>query len=1719
MSGINLESKIKTKSTGRTSVMLRQLISFFLCFIVAGLMFFSSPMIVMADAAPSCTDTNTVIADVVAMDQPLVYNRLGAINPTGMIFSLRRDVVNEINGQPGDPIGGPGTATPGQVMLRPDKRPRPIVLRMNVGDCLKVNFENLLDPIAMGDQPATRNASVHVVGLQLVNSIASDGSWVGQNPSSLVSPGGNAQYTFYAERENTFMLYSTGATTGGEGDGGSLAHGLFGAVNVEPRGAEYYRSQLTAEEMELAGSGTTPDGHPLINYDAVYPNDYPVVSRRGLPILNMKMGNEIVHSDINAIITGPDGGNFDNVYSPNPVDVPLQEDIAPGQTGSRSRNEPFREFTVIFHDEINVTQAFSQFYNDPQLRFALKGVKDGFAINYGTGGVGSEIIANRLGVGPMANCTECKYEEFFLTSWAVGDPAMVVDLPADSGSKATVALYPDDPSNVHHNYIGDHVKFRNLHAGPKEHHVFHLHAHQWLFTPDSDNSTYLDSQMIGPGSGYTYEITYNGGGNRNQAVGDAIFHCHFYPHFAQGMWEFWRNHDVFESGTRVDAAGYPLPDARALPDAEIKNGTPIPAVVPIPGRPMAPMPKARVTIDRTTGEALCDGEPCNNASTDDLPADKNPGYPFFIPGTVGHRPPHPPLDTIDDGGLPRHVITDGTFVESHTRTDFNKEILSATAIEIPETGTKYEKAAMKFHEIRFHKTNDTSGNPAWFKTNGLPPAPGAPYADPCVDDLGSAVGKPRNYSAAVIQTDAVFNKVGWHFPQERMVSLWGDVVSFLTGTKPPEPLFFRANTNDCITYNHTNLVPNVYVQDDYQVKTPTDIIGQHIHLVKFDVTSSDGSANGWNYEDGTFSPDEVRERIHAINEGTWAGLPGTTFDGLPKPHPFFGATGPNGENWLGAQTTVQRWYADNVLNLQGKDRTLRTVYTHDHYGPSSHQQIGLYAGLVIEPENSTWLDPETNATYGNRMASGSTGLKVADGGPTSWKANIWTENTADSYREFMFEFTDFSHAYEAGGGVDANGDPVPDPVKVINPPAKDEAGLPFLLLKKQVCPDGINTPPCPEAISVSEPGTMVINYRNEPLALRVLNETTIFDQPGFTQAPGQKGDMSFAYQSRTDRAIPALNTPYGNTPYPPLTGGVQPGDPFTPLLRVYEDDHVLIRTLVGGQEEGHNFNIQGIKWLQEPSDPNSGYRNNQGMGISEHFEFEVPAIISAVKGGAPFADYLYGAGASVDDRWNGLWGIMRAYNGAGGILPDLQPLPNNPGGRAPPNKNPKAFSGACPTSAPNKKFSIAAVTAAQALPGGALVYNNRAQNGGPLNDPTAILYVLKSDLDSYGKLKPGVPVEPLILRANAGDCIDVTLTNMLPATLPDAPGFSTLPMLIATNRTGFNTNELSPSTSVGLHPQFVFYDITKNGTGINVGLNPNQTTAAPGGIAKYRWYAGDIKKQADGTRVPRPIEFGTINLMSSDPIKHSNKGAIGALIIEPLGATWTVDPNSRASAMVHSPDGSSFREFVLFFQDDVNLRFGSNTPPLPGGGCPGGETVCDTFVPVTFNAGEAVPNTGAVEAPEDSGQKALNYRSEPLWFRMGYAPSATFQFTRTLDYTSATANELVGGDPKTPVFNATGGIPVRLRILEPGGHARNTVFQLHGHIWEREPYILDSTKIGSNPLSQWIGSQEGHGPMNQFDLVLKNGAGGAFNVTGDYLYRNFESDLFSTGQWGIMRVK
>ena len=2063
-----------------------------------------NPAAVQEVAPTECRQT--IKADVVALDQPFMWNRLGAAQPQGMVFALKRDVVptsvglddngndkvDDVNkaaclGKPGDL----SCLDAGKVRLRSGKRARPVVLRLNAKDCLEITFKNLLSPTITTVK--TRNAGVHLQGLQLVSAtgslggpgINSDASFVGVNPNapaansgtigSYAAPGKTLVYKYYAADEGTFLISS------GAGDeNGQLQAGLFGAVNVQPEGAEYYRSQVTRDDLQLAtftddnlpnnervqmfieerlgpqrqrlsvtvdnrarqlftlttvnkikqtvqtatvikvpltvtmriwkdgslqtwtygpknylyvweptdANSTTADlvGHPVIDYNALYPASYPVANRRCTPILKMadtvhpcdvdyirpeekplgeKIDFVLYHSDLTAIITGPNADRFPYTnISPTFRNNPASPD----------RRQPYREFTIHYHNPSTPVQAFTQWTSpDGQLKTAYNAVRDLFAINYGTGGIGAEILANRLGVGPSGglDAVELKFEEFFLSAWAVGDPAMVVDIPANytpptppcnpntlppygkcvpqittnppPGPKATKALYPDDPSNVYHSYMGDHTKFRILHAGTGANHVHHLHAHQWLHSPNNDNSSYLDSQMINPGSAYTLEIVYNGSGNRNKTVGDSIFHCHFYPHFAQGMWSLWRVHDVFEAGTKLNFAGQPVTFLdrdengepfwnRALPDAEIVRGTPIPALVPLPTIGMAPIPaKVRLTVpndpDRSmwipddvwaklktlwgTGPAHIPDQSLagrrvvvRTSSTSGPPPfyTRNPGFPFFIPGIAGHRPPHPPMDfgwvesepgksaanpngggkIYLDGGLPRHLVLDGKiFREFHTRWDFTKDFVlygkdkerdkknhyglidgALIAFQLPENGTAIEEAAMRAHARRTHTTVLPDGDPGNFILNGLPPAPGAPYADPSVDDNGNSTINTRRYKAAAIQVDTVFNKTGWHYPQQRMLTLMNDAADVYRGVKPPEPFFFRSNTGETIEFWHTNLVPNYYEMDDFQVRTPTDIIGQHIHLVKFDVTSSDGAANGWNYEDGTFSSEEVRERIFAINQqkGLFQFNPQTQFIGSQQATlgiktfaESYAAYVPPGftppPEWDGAQTTIQRFDTDPLLNNEGVDRTLRTVFTHDHYGPSTHQQAGLYGGMLIEPEGSKWFDATTgdplystiwkckdgSTPVAGKCKDGTAPLRRDDGGPTSWQAVIQTANEAESYREFALEFQDMQLAYTAASisepttpkaangsdltlftiganvaqiisdlGACAGTAPTPGscpaaptacPIKPSVASAFSQSGVTLssnayvIATSTGTSPSWAvidphpqtsppqTTPLCdlygvtttgsgtaqklpvtnptthpgwsdlanaigppggggnPTVISVNSNGTYSLNYRSEPLPLRVgtpLSGSPQASDLGFVFNSMARGDASLNTQPGAFNPVQptaGCPTPDPNNPQcfqlinpsctgpdcfrfplfqlnskcPPgvgssassaATSGCSQGtDPYTPLLRAYAGDRVQIRTLVGAHLVGHPLRIHGFRWHPEPSIPNSGFVSAQAMGLSEHFEmiFTVPTLPPPAAEQNTFADYLYEPSGGADGLVNGLWGIFRAYTQP---VTNLMKLPTNP------VPNPRAVANvSCPVGANPRTFNVAAVSAAKALPNGQLVYNSRGQavttgstssfNTTLLADPQALLYVRSEDLypdgtliegvPVGGTLKAGVPIEPLILRANAGDCITVVLKNCLGSS-PNEPCTSTTPQTLVNYTANLFTNSpfgnaglatvnpaLTASSSVGLSPQLFTHNITTSG-GTNIGFNPTQT-AAPGSSVTYQWYAGIIS--ADGT--PTPVEFGAINLLPADPLMQDITGLVGAIIVEPEGATAIEDAATRASAMVMKRDGTSFREMVLVFQNNI-------------------------------------------ETAQTPLQAAFNYRTEPFNYRFpSYRANTTDTTAKFSDSLITGINPTTFPDPQTPVFSAAAGSPTRIRLLFGGGYNQLEVFDLHGHSWQEQPFVNDSTELGHNRLSQAYGGYL-MWPFQASNLLLPQ-AGGRRGTTGDYLYSSF-NDAGNNGTWGIFRV-
>jgi hypothetical protein len=2116
-------------------------------------------------AAQAGTCEREMTAEVVAFDMPLMYNRLGAADINGMMYALRRDVVRIADNVPLSQIQNitslGGGLTP-LVTLRPDKRPRPLVLRMAEGDCMTITLTNLLtnsanpnNPVeersgipfrlAVNNQVASRAISLRFQGTESVNDIDIDeNSWVGENASSLVEPGAQNTYKIRAPKAGSFVGNSLGGTLGGEGLGGQTASGLWGVLGVDAMGSVFYRNNLTHEEMALATTGTTAQGHPILDYEAVYPNEEPWTSegKAGLPIVNMiTPTGETVHSNLDAVVAyGADtfqlaypeeaGGYYGSLGHFPPSAYPL-ESVGLRNPTVPNRLEPFREFTIAFHDEVTARQAFPAWFEDPIFQHTLHGVRDSFMINYGSGGIGSEIIANRLGVGPMHDCVNCAYEEFFLTFHTVGEVGQLTDIPANFGlencnpalqnceaigPKANFVLYPEDPSNVHHGYTGDATAFKNVHAGPAEQHVFHLHNHQWLFNADDDNSNYIDAQGLGPGSGYPFRINFGGAGNRNKTAGDAIFHCHFYPHFAQGMWEMWRIHDTFEPGTALQTTvdgggvhtsfvvdgiglgdGTPAVGARALPDGEIVVGAPTPAIVPLPGKPMAPMPAAGVTvkpnpntvvqIDPTNPAVIIDpARPVGSLSV--VPdRTKNPGYPFWIAGmehTIGNRPPSPPMDMITneqaaalhnsgddlwqhpgfddadaidgwDGGLPRFAIqgysAGGQTMMAATRLDFTKEFVKAKPVFFPEEGTDLEQVAMAFHATRCHDTFLPDGSPAecsggdvtgdglddngGFITNGALPVPGAPFMEPCIDDQGRlmddgvvgnffsgelkkltdpsamnthgrsphSAANPRYYKAANVQFDAVFNKQGYHFPQERIITLWQDVVPTIRQERPPEPFVMRMNTFDCTQYVHSNVVPKVYELDDYQVRTPTDIIGQHIHLPKWDLTTTDGAANGWNYEDGTLAPQAVVEMIEAINH--WNADPANTpvltnvngdpvvdssghsltSTGLLEPadHPFFGST-EFAEHWVGARSTMQRWFADPVVNVQGIDRGLGIVFTHDHFGPSTHQQVGLYATLLVEPAGSKWVHNEEGVQLG-LSPDGTSPAGRLDGGPTSWQAAIltgdagfsdaYTENVGgadvESHREFYFEYSDFQHAYQPGvyvgadnrgfalvpyEAVDANGDGLIDnPITAANPDTFRDAIQPSFRQQASLvngfpvdiwefpatCPGtdpllGVVVPrPCPEAITADDPGIYVVNYRGESLGARVYDPNRLDcpdGRPG-CQAKGKAGDLAFAMDSTVTRAIPELNSKLGLAP-PGYAGGsctggvfcppinsldlIQDGDPFTPIPRTFDGDRVSIKMQGGGQEEEHTAMVHGVKWLQAGSGfgeaKNSGWRNVQAGGISEQFSLRTP-IYADIGERSNRADYAYTMNASVDGWMNGSWGIMRSYTVNNNSSSNLFPIGANDANIALTVVNAKDFDGVCPANAPVQQYDITAVQANDMLPvngdvtiqdlfpgthagaapesnGRTLVYNPRttsvagtidpetglagARGGtGPLHDPTAMLYVKTSDLESllgpggsieeepycwdpgkpategelvcnrrgknckirggdpaeppkYNptrpgcklKLKAGVAIEPVVIRAAAGDCIDITLRNKIlaqayddngdlvfwsngeeaySAVLDDADELEVAPVLMAdtdqdgvgdsppsgtvyfdqtldlasgnaitgfvrrdrgvapNGMTTFQSNLMQPSAYIGLHPQLVEYDVTR-ADGTMVGQNGN-SVVAPGGKKSYQWYAGHIdatvvveettittgkgsKKKTETVKrrnvelVATPVEFGGFNLMPADKMEQGQKGLMGAGVIYPEGAVWSVDAGTTTSATVYSPplnEGDperNFRDFTTIAQKSASMFY------------------ADTY-PVENLLGEG--SFGVAEDAQDMGAMTINYGNEAMWFRFGINPTDHPAMSNEPNADMSFSNALVGGDPETPVFAVQAGDPFRMHVLMPFAAGRGSTFDLHGHVWQRDPYVcpgngdtgspgaplkgkcdmgnghagnvagngqVGSQALGWNPQGFYLGGIESWFGSQHYEIVIPR-AGGSFQVDGDYLFQDRMGLGHTAGLWGIVRVQ
>lgn len=581
----------------------------------------------------------------------------------------------------------------------------------------------------------------------------------------------------------------------------------------------------------------------------------------------------------------------------------------------------------------------------------------------------------------------------------------------------------------------------------------------------------------------------------------------------------------------------------------------------------------------------------------------------------------------------------------------------------------------------------------------------------------------------------------------------------------------------------------------------------------------------------------------------------------------------------------------------------------------------------------------------------------------------------------------------------------------------------------------LNPPSAPG--SHDDQGVMGINYKCEPLMFR-------------------KGDPAYSFSSHIH------------------------GDPCTPIMEAYEGDSIIIRLLDGAFEEQHSFNIHGMRFRKEIKDEFSPIINSQTLGISEAFNFEIDEDYT--KG-----DYLYYFGG-MDDLWLGLWGLIRVYDK---LNEDLIPLSdrkklkkdikckktedikieekfeeskeNNEHTKEYKKiKKPEVVKFLCKKK--NKKVRRFDIVAIQKN----IVYNKYGDH-----DPNGLMFVRAKDEEAVlsGKMEP----KPLILRANAGDLIEVKLTNHLFKKVPESK-FPEVPV---------QTDYLA-SNRVSLHANLLKYDVLSS-DGTTVGYNPDQTIGV-GETITYKWYADE--------------ELGACLLTGfADIMNHRKHGLFGAIIIEPPESKYFCNScglrteGGDEEVIVSNPE-ETFREIVLFIQNGlalynksgelIDLRKEDHEEHER-------ENIEEDYEEETEDGHEEEDEDFDTE---DQGQKGFNYRSERFENRL----KKNKNLTKVMD-------SFVHGDPATPVFKAYTGDNVRIRLIMPADKPRNIGFVIHGHSWRQQD---------KDPLSPIVSSTGAISVGNVFNYTLKDGAN---CLPGDYCYRSgsFRWDV-EQGMWGILRI-
>jgi hypothetical protein len=450
----------------------------------------AAPLAVTASASPAGAGANAngpcpagsrdIVYDLAAFENEIPVNGWGDHLPDGLQYALKNA----------------GARSGKADIVQNANLSAPLVVRANVGDCITVKLRNDI---------AGRRVGIHPDGLVQFDPKTSDGARVGNNPDTTAATGEERSYTWYADRVGEAPLLDVAnlADAGEDGTGpeSTVQLGLYGGIVVHPKGSTWHDPVTGAS---LLGADFTALQSALFA-DVRVPGG---VSYRSFAMVFMDENEDIVNRD-GAQPTFPGTGNPDSTFGINYRSEPLRnrlqaiEDYRAGKVITLPNGKRF--------DPAKVTDP------DPAVASA----------NHFCDGYVPEL--KKVVDDPGAKCLS---EESHLQSWVFGDEGKLTRTLSDG------TVVTDSDNLIPKAYKGDKIRFHIIHPGAKETHPWHQHTQRWRSDPDGANaasSPHKDVQSVSPGEAFPLEIEGGAGGSQG-TVGDSIFHCHLYPHFAQGFW-------------------------------------------------------------------------------------------------------------------------------------------------------------------------------------------------------------------------------------------------------------------------------------------------------------------------------------------------------------------------------------------------------------------------------------------------------------------------------------------------------------------------------------------------------------------------------------------------------------------------------------------------------------------------------------------------------------------------------------------------------------------------------------------------------------------------------------------------------------------------------------------------------------------------------------------------------------------------------------------------------------------------------------------------------------------------------------------------------------------------------------------------------------------------------------------------------------------------------